>query len=303
MSALLGYSTSSSPVLEDVSSPEPGPAEVQIHVAAAAVNPVDVGVAGGQVRQAVELPDPIGLGWDVSGTVTEIGSEVTNLRAGDRVAGALDVIGLKPRVGTHADTTVLPGVAVAHVPDGLGLVEAASLPLTALTARQALDLLGPAEGRTLLITGAAGALGGHAVVLATRAGWRVTALARRTDAEFVARAGAVPVTELQERSFDAVLDAAVMLEHALAAVRDGGAFVSVAPAAPVTPERDVTVHTVVMEPDSNAIAELLGLATEGVLPVRVAGRVPLREAATAYDKVAGGGQRGRWLLLPDRSGG
>jgi NADPH:quinone reductase-like Zn-dependent oxidoreductase len=296
--ALLAYSTSASPVLEEIPPPALGPADVRIQVAAAAVNPVDVAVLTGPVRAAVELPDPVGLGWDVSGTVTEVGSEVTGLAPGDRVAGILNVIALKPSVGTHADETVLPAAAVARIPDALDLVEAASLPLNALTADQALDLLGPAEGRTLLVTGGAGALGGHAVVLATRAGWRVTALARDADAEFVARAGADLVTELPGPSFDAVLDAAVLLESALTAVRDGGSFVGVAPAAPVAAERGIAVRTILVEPRSDAIAGLLGLAADGGLEVRVAGRAPLREAARAYDKVAGGGQRGRWLLIP-----
>jgi NADPH:quinone reductase-like Zn-dependent oxidoreductase len=296
--ALLAYSTSVSPVLEDVSPPELAPTDVRIQVAAAAVNPVDVAVLTGPLRTVVGLPDPVGLGWDVSGTVTEIGSEVTGLAPGDRVAGLLHLFGLKPSVGTHAEETVLPADAVARVPAGLDLVEAASLPLNALAARQALDLLGPAAGRTLLVTGGAGALGGHAVVLATRAGWRVTALARDADADFVARAGADAVTELPGPSFDAVLDAAVLLQVALEAVRDGGSFVGVAPAAPVTAERGIAVRTVGVEPDSAAIAGLLGLAAEGALEVRVAGRAPLREAAKAYDQVAGGGQRGRWLLIP-----
>lgn len=298
MPALLAYSTSPSPVLEDVSPPELGPTDVRIQVAGAAVNPVDVKVLTGPLRAAVGLPDPVGLGWDASGTVTEVGSEVTGLGPGDRVAGLLHLLGLKPSVGTHADETILPADAVARVPDGLDLVEAASIPLNALAARQALDLLGPAEGRTLLVTGGAGALGGHALVLATRAGWRVTALARDADADFVARAGVDLVTELPGPSFDAVLDAAVLLESALAAVRDGGSFVGVAPDAPVAAERGIAVRTVSVEPDSEATAGLLGLAAEGMLEVRVAGRVPLGEAAKAYDKVASGGQRGRWLLVP-----
>jgi NADPH:quinone reductase-like Zn-dependent oxidoreductase len=296
--ALLAYSTSASPVLEEVSPPVLGSADVRIQVAAAAVNPVDVKVLTGPLRAAVGLPDPIGLGWDVSGTVTEVGSEVIGLGPGDRVAGLLHLLGLKPSVGTHADETILPADAVARVPDDLDLVEAASLPLNALAARQALDLLGPAEGRTLLVTGGAGALGGHAVVLASRGGWRVTALARDADADFVAGNGGDLVTELPGSSFDAVLDAAVLLESALAAVRDGGSFVGVAPDAPVAAQRGIMVHTLSVEPDSDAIAGLLRLAAEGTLDVRAAGRVPLQEAAKAYDKVAGGHQRGRWLLVP-----
>src|SRR5262245_58900706 len=123
MPALLAYSTSASPVLEDVSRPALGPADVRVRVAAAAVNPVDVGVVRGPVRAAAGLPDPIGLGWDVSGTVTEVGEEVTGFGPGDRVAGVLHVIGIRPSVGTHADETVLPASAVARVPDGLDLAD------------------------------------------------------------------------------------------------------------------------------------------------------------------------------------
>jgi NADPH:quinone reductase-like Zn-dependent oxidoreductase len=298
MSALLAHSTSTSPILGETGPPELGATDVRIRVAAAAVNPIDIAVLTGPVRDLAGLPDPVGLGWDVSGTVSEVGSEVTHLGPGDRVAGILHVIGLKPRVGTHADETVLPAAAVARVPEGLDLVDAASLPLNALTARQAIDMLGPAQGRTLLVTGGAGAVGGHAIALATRAGWRVTALARNSDAGFVTRGGAELVTELPGPSFDAAIDAAVLLSSALAAIRDGGSFVGVAPNAPVAAERGIQVHTVSMEPDSGALAELLGLAAEGILEIRVAGRVPLREAAKAYDMVAGGGQRGRWLLIP-----
>src|SRR5689334_1022867 len=125
MRALRAYSTSTSPILEEATPPELGRTDVRIRVAAATVNPVDVGVLTGPVRKLAGLPDPIGLGWDVSGTVSEVGDEVTGLVPGDRVAGILHVIGLKPQVGTHADETVLPGAAVAHIPNGLDLIDTA----------------------------------------------------------------------------------------------------------------------------------------------------------------------------------
>jgi D-arabinose 1-dehydrogenase-like Zn-dependent alcohol dehydrogenase len=65
-----------------------------------------------------------------------------------------------------------------------------------------------------------------------------------------------------------------------------------------TSERGIEIGIMSVEPDGARLATLLALAVSGVLEVRVAGRVPLKEAATAYDKVAGGGQRGRWLLVP-----
>ncbi|MGO2520255.1 MAG: NADP-dependent oxidoreductase [Microbacterium sp.] len=298
MLALHAYSTSTSPILEAAARPELGPTDVRIRVAAAAINPVDVKVLRGPLRAALGLPDPMGLGWDVSGTVSEVGNAVNDLVPGDRVAGMLHLLALKPHVGTHANETVLPAAAVALVPDNLDLIEAASLPITALAAQQAINLLGPARGRTLLITGAAGAVGGHALVLAARAGWKVTALARSVDEEFVTRTGAEIITELPGAPFDAVLDSAVLLESALHAVRDGGAFVGMAPDAPVAAERGITVHTISVEPDDTALAELLSLAAEGTLEIRVAGRVSLQESAKAYNAVATGSQRGRWLLIP-----
>ena len=187
-------------------SPHPARARCGSGSLPAAINPVDVAVVAGPLRTLIGLPDPVGLGWDVSGTVIEVGDAVTDLRADDRVAGLLHLFARKPTVGTHADETVLHADAVARVPDGLDLIDAASLPLTSLTAHQAVDLLGPAAGRTLLVTGGAGAVGGHALALARRGGWLVMALARPTDAEFVARAGADLVTEVSDQ-FDAVLDA------------------------------------------------------------------------------------------------
>ncbi|MGH3676160.1 MAG: hypothetical protein ACRDU5_10570 [Mycobacterium sp.] len=71
-----------------------------------------------------------------------------------------------------------------------------------------------------------------------------------------------------------------------------------APGAPIGAQRGIEVRTVSVEPESEAIAGLLGLAAEGTLEVRVAGRMPLHDAGKAYDKVAGVGQRGRWLLIP-----
>jgi NADPH:quinone reductase-like Zn-dependent oxidoreductase len=72
MPALRAYSTSASPVIEEVSPSELGPTDVRIQVAAATVNPVDLAVLTGPLRSLAGLPDPVGLGWDVSGTVSEV---------------------------------------------------------------------------------------------------------------------------------------------------------------------------------------------------------------------------------------
>jgi NADPH:quinone reductase-like Zn-dependent oxidoreductase len=116
----------------------------------------------------------------------------------------------------HAEYLVVPASDVAPVPAGVDLLDAATVPLNSLTAAQLLALLGAPTGR-LLVTGAAGGVGGYAVALAARAGWAVTALARANDTGFLTRAGAGQVvTNLPEHpDFDAVLDAALLGEAAL----------------------------------------------------------------------------------------
>lgn len=285
------------PELTDIPAAAVAPNELRVRIAAATVNPIDNFFAIPDGREAFGLPAVVGLGWDISGVVDEVGAEVSGFAPGDRVA-ALDTNLSAPSRG-HAENIVVPTEAAAKVPEGLDLVQAASIPMNATTAAQALDLLGPAAGRSLLITGAAGAVGGYAVALAARAGWQVSGLARTADEQFVRAAGAQKlITELSGPEFDAVLDAAALQEAALTAVRDGGAFVGVMPPAPVTPERGITVSTQRVHHDPDKLAQLLDLSRTGDLAVRVAGTAPLADAATAYQQVAAGGQRGRWLLIP-----
>ncbi|SFC60645.1 NADPH:quinone reductase [Nocardioides terrae] len=297
MSALLSHPGIAGPVLEEVDLPPVGSGDLRVEVIAAGVNPIDTWVAAGFGRDIFGLTGPVGLGWDLTGVVREVGTEVDGFHVGDVVAA--DLSNPAAPVGAHATETVLSAAAAALVPEGLDPVAAASIPLNAIAAAQAVDLLGAGEGRTLLVTGAAGAVGGYAVPLARRAGWLVTGLARDSDRGFVTGAGAVDVvTQVPSRAYDAVLDAAALQADALGAVRDGGRFVGVVGGDPLPPEREITTAAVQSHADGARLAELLALHVDGTLAVRVAGTVPLSDAATAYDKVAGGGQRGRWLLVP-----
>ncbi|MDV9170324.1 NADP-dependent oxidoreductase, partial [Streptomyces sp. W16] len=168
--------------------PEPGARQVRIRVAAASLNPVDAGVRAGAFGGAGKR---LGFGWDVAGTVDATGV-ATAWQVGDEVV-ALDHGVVKP-LGTHAEYVVVDTDAVAKAPEGVDAVHAATLPLNALTAVQALDLLELTPGQTLLVTGAAGAVGGFAVQLAAHRGVLVTGLARAGDEEFVRALGAAEFT-------------------------------------------------------------------------------------------------------------
>ncbi|HET9611613.1 MAG TPA: NADP-dependent oxidoreductase [Acidimicrobiales bacterium] len=275
---------------------EPGPGQARVEIAGAAVNPVDLALAAGVFHGLglIDQPHHTGLGWDFAGTVTAIGPDV-DLPVGSRVAGLVD--GFDRDFGTYAEQLVVPARDTALVPDGLDLTTAATVPLNGLAAAQLVDLLGDGEGRNLLVTGAAGAVGGYVIPLAQDRGWRVTGLARANDEKFVRGLGADFTAEAAP-GWDAVADAAALQEQGVALVRDGGLFVGVQPGAAPAEERGVTVHVVVTEPDGARLAQLLDATASGHLPARVHAVVPLDQVAAAHRAVAKGGVRGKYVLRP-----
>lgn len=282
----------------DVPIVKPGPGEIRVAIAAAPVNPVDLAVARGLFHDMglINQPKHTGLGWDFAGTIVATGPDV-DLAVGTRVAGMVG--GVDRDFGTYAEQLVLTAADVAVVPDGLDLVEASTVPLNGLTAAQIVDLLGdaPSHGDRLLVTGAAGAVGGYVISLAQDRGWRVTGLARPKDEEFVRDVGA-EFTAHMEPGWDAVADCAVLQERGLALVRDGGTFVGVQPSAKPATERGIRVDVVVAQPDGPRLGDLLARTASGQLPTRVHAVVPLDQVADAHRAMAKGGVRGRYVLKP-----
>ncbi|WP_037627333.1 NADP-dependent oxidoreductase [Streptomyces aureus] len=278
----------------EVALPEPGARQVRIRVTAAAVNPVDAGVRAGVFGGAGKR---LGLGWDVAGVVDAVGV-ASGWNVGDEVVAL--AYGTAKDLGTHADQVVVDADAVAVAPRSVDAAHAASLPLNALTAAQALDRLALEPGQSLLVTGAAGAVGGYAVQLASRLGVRVIGLAREDDEEFVRSLGAERFVSdgVAPGSVDAVLDAAILGADALEWVRDGGVFLGVIPGAQPESVRGVRTGAVEVAADGARLAELVALVDEGVLTTRVAGTYALDEAVKAHARLAEGGLRGRLVLVP-----
>lgn len=282
----------------DVPVAEPGPGQARVAIAAAPVNPSDLAIAGGvfHAMGLISQPERTGLGWDFAGTVAAAGPGV-ELAAGTRVAGLLG--GFDRDFGSYAEQVVVPAADLAVVPDGLDLVAASTVPLNGLTGAQIVDLLGdaPTDGSRLLVTGAAGAVGGYVAALAPDRGWQVTGLARAADEAFVRSIGAAFTTHA-EPGWDAVADGAVLREQALALVRDGGAFVGVLPSGGPAAERGITVSAVSVHPDGPRLAGLLARTASGELPARVHAIRPLDQVADVHRAVAKGGVRGRYVLTP-----
>jgi NADPH:quinone reductase-like Zn-dependent oxidoreductase len=280
----------------DVPVVEPGPGQVRVEIAGTAVNPVDLALTAGLFHEMglVHQPDHTGIGWDFAGTVVAAGPDV-DLPVGSRVAGLVD--GFDRPFGTYAEQLVVRASDVALVPDGLELTTAAAVPLNSLAADQILELLGDGGGQRLLVTGAAGAVGGYLIPLAQDHGWQVTGLARPTDEDFVRSLGA-DFTADATPGWDAVADPGVLQEQGLALVRDGGVFVGVQPGRGPAEERGITVHVVVTQPDGARLTPLLAAVADGHLPTRVHAVLPLDQAAEAQRAVAKGGVRGKYVLQP-----
>ncbi|WP_405798746.1 NADP-dependent oxidoreductase [Streptomyces longwoodensis] len=225
-------------------------------------------------------------GHEVSGVVTGLGYGTTGLTVGQRVFGLTDWA----RDGTLAEYVAVEARNLAPLPADVDHTVAAALPVSGLTAWQGLfDHGGLTVGRTVLVHGAAGAVGSIAVQLARTAGARVIGTGRAADRDTVLALGAHAFVDLQADPLDAAGQADVVfdviggqvLEQSAALVRPGGTLVTIAERPTVRPDDGRAVFFVV-EPDRARLADLVQRVREGRLEVRVGAVRPLAEAAAAF---------------------
>lgn len=145
--------------LGDVPAPIPGPGQVRVRVRAASLNPLDIKLRSGSLRPFLTLKFPAVLGLDFAGEIESLGAGVTGWTTGERVYGRTD----PGSGGTHAELAVVRAGVMDRMPKGLSFEQAASLPLVAMTALQALRGAELKAGQRLLVNGAAGGVGTAAV--------------------------------------------------------------------------------------------------------------------------------------------
>jgi NADPH:quinone reductase-like Zn-dependent oxidoreductase len=289
-------------VLTDLPVPEPGPGQVRVRVGASVLHPVDLMIRSGRFPAPLPTSLPYVPGWDVAGTVDAVGASVDAFAVGESVIGFSPW--LQTTNGTHAEYVIVDAGWLSSAPAGVPATEAATLPVNGLAAAQALDLLALPSGSSVLVTGAAGQVGGFFLALARAAGLRATGVAGAGDRAFVEAQGAqfVPRSDgplpLAAGSFDAVVDLAVVGPELLDLVRDGGGFVAASP--PLRPESVREIRTYAMEvlPDGNRLGELVKLVDSGDLPLRVLAVYSFDEAAAAHERQAAGGLRGAVAIVP-----
>jgi NADPH2:quinone reductase len=312
----IGITTFGGPeVLQVVELPDPvaGPGELALRVHAATVNPTDTVLrSGARADRLRDVPPPHVPGMDAAGILEQIGEGVeTDLRVGDRVTAIVVPFGTH---GAYAERVVVPAESVARSPSGTSDAEASTLPMNGLTARQALDVLSLAPGSTLAVTGTAGAVGGYAVQLAKADGLRVVADAARSDESLVEALGADMIVPRGDRfsqevrsvvpdGVDGLIDAALLDDGAVGAVRDGGSIATLRGydgAGLADPSRrGVVFHPIYVRNYARQHAKLDRLraqAEAGVITLRVARTLPADQAPEAHRLLEAGGVRGRLVL-------
>ena len=212
---------------------DPGPGELLVDVHAAAVNPVDPKIREGKVNVLGTQTMPAVLGCELSGVVQKIGAGVSRFKVGDAVYARLE----HRRLGGFAEQALLHESAAARIPARMSHTDAASLPLSCLTAWQALvETAQLKSGQSVLIQAGSGGLGTVAIQLARHLGAVVSTTVSARNEALVRGLGATTVVDYRNVRFedvlhdlDVVLDSTggETLERAFKAIKPGGKVVSV----------------------------------------------------------------------------
>ena len=192
--------------IEDVPVPEPGPGEVRIRVRAASLNPADTYMLRGwpymlRLQSGLLRPKNNGIGLDFAGEIDKVGDGVADLRPGDAVYGEMTTP-FSGRTRAFAEYLCVPAAQAARMPSALSFEEAASLPVAGCTAMFAVRDFGEVRpGQQVLINGAGGGIGVHALQLAKHAGAIVTAVCSAEKAAVVRELGAERVIDYRRQDF------------------------------------------------------------------------------------------------------
>lgn len=285
--------------LADVPDPVAGAGEVLVKVAAASINPIDLMERAGMLKDFKPMSFPNVLGWDLSGTVLEVGPGVVGLSIGDEVFGWA--------YHTYAERCAVKAELLAKVPAGLALVDAAALPLVTLTGSQLTSVAGGvAAGQTVLVSGAIGGVGRSAVFTAKALGAIVIAGVQARQSDEARGLGADQVVALDDAgALGALAPVDVVAntvrgktaEQLLGKVKPGGVFASVTGAPDNAGDhRSVKVVSFVSKQDATAMAELAQAVADGRLAIPVGRKLRLGDAAEGHAAVQAGGI-GKVLLL------
>jgi NADPH:quinone reductase-like Zn-dependent oxidoreductase len=288
---------------EELSRPEPKSDQLLVRVIAAGVNPVD-----GMIRSGMFADEhrafPIILGGDIAGVVEKVGSKVTKFKVGDPVFAYVSL----DSGGGYAQYALVTEREAAPKPKSLTYVEAAAVPIVALTAWQALiDTAKLNTGQTVLIHGGSGGVGTFAIQIAKARDAKVIATASTANQDFLKQLGADVAIDYTKQKFediakdvDVVLDSIGKdtLARSYGVVKKGGIIVSLVarPNESELEKHGVRGEAFSVDPNAGELTEIGKLIDENKIRVIVSQTFPLSEAMKAQQQVATGHTRGKIVL-------
>src|SRR5438045_2470643 len=277
---------------EDVPRPEPKDDQVLVHVIAAGVNPVDDASRSPKYAKFFGITLPFIPGYDIAGLVEKTGAKITKLKEGDSVYAYLSLKG----GGGYAEYAVATEVEAAPKPKSISFVEAAGVPVVALTAWQALiDTAKLSAGQTVLIHGGSGGVGSFAIQIAKARGAKVIATASTANQDLLKQLGADVAIDYTKQKFedvakdvDVVLDSVGKdtLARSYGVVKKGGFIVTLVAR---IDQAELDKHgirgaSLGVEPNSNELAEIGKLIDEKKIKVIVSQTFPLSDPKKAQEQ-------------------
>jgi NADPH:quinone reductase-like Zn-dependent oxidoreductase len=290
---------------EKIDRPRPGPGEVLVGVRAVGVGPWDGWIRAG--KSALPQPLPLTLGSDLSGIVESVGPDVTNFAPGDEVFGVTN----SQFVGAYAEYAIASAKMIAKKPVSLDYNAAASVPVVAVTAWQALFEHGKlAAGQKVVIHGGAGSVGAYAVQLAHRGGIRVVATASATDLSYVRSLGADEAVDYKSENLEKLLGQAdVVVDLVGGKTQDrsfhllcrGGRLVSAVaqPDQEKAKRHGVEAFFFLVEVTADRLGTIADFIDNGKMRTQVGAVLPLAEGRTAHEMLEGMLPRPRGKIVLD----
>ena len=285
--------------LREMPDPHAEPGAIVVRMAGASINPVDWKIRQGQGKDRFPLEFPTIPGHDVAGEVVQVGDGVEGFALGDRVLGLV--------TGAYAELVAAPADAWTKSPPALDVVEGGALPLALLTGAELIEeVVKPARGDTVLVTGAAGSVGRVAVFAAKERGAKVWAGVRASQRAEVATIGADGVVAIDRDeeianlpALDAIADTVdgETIKKLYDKLKPSGVLGTVLGEPAGAKERGFAVRAFMSHPDSKILARYAKAVADGRLEIPIAMKMPLSEAREAQAIAEKKHPPGKVLLL------
>lgn len=313
--------------IKDIPVPEISADEVLVKIITAGVNPLDNMIIKGEVKLIVPYKFPLVMGNEFCGIIEKLGSNVKDFNIGDRVYARMPL----DKIGAFAEYTAIDHKAIAKVPDYLSDEEAAAVPLTALTALQAYELMGLKKGNSLFISGGTGSVGAMAIPIAKSLGATVYTNGSGDNEERVLSLGVDRFIDYKKEDYadvisnvDCILDTLGEreLEKELSVLKQGGSIVSLRamPNGEFAERSDMCAvkkfvftmagskfdkmaaakgqkyYFIFVHEDGEGLRRVSDIFSQNKVEAAVDGVFPLDDVNKALRKVAAGGSKGKTII-------